>query len=464
MWSGFSILTSIPRAQLLEGMFLNPKIQIIHVGSMTNKGTQALLKSEVSMLRETFNDAEIFVSTMDVDGVNMLGPPLENVIPGLIDVPYKKAGLRAKRLSYGRHTIKFKVDLLAHLFFVPLQAFIAFASSVLRRAGVGALYRAEVVDAFKNCDLVISTSDENFKEGNLRLPFNIAWMVTWWSLLFVRTCEVVIAKKIFKKRVIVFPNSVGPFRTFVGRLLARIAFKNVDLLLLRDQTSVANVKSLGVKTPTILTTDAAIIFKASVKNNLEKLETPTIGVVAGAYFNALKENEIKKYVAAHAKALDYMINKYDVSVVFLPHAVTGFKNDDYDMCASVLQRMQCKRKAKMIFVKNVDEYKLLLAQLDMLVSSKMHPAVLAASSTVPALYVVYDHKQTGFFEQLGLLDHCLDITAISYSCLVRKMESLWNSRKKVRRLLSQRTPELQENVKKAIRKAVLTFYSSEGPR
>jgi len=352
---------------------------------------------------------------------------------------------------------------LARLFFVPLQAFFALASCILTRAGVGTLYKAEVINTFRNCDLVISTSDENFKEGNLKLPFSIAWMVTWWSLLFVRTCEVVIAKKIFNKKVIVFPNSVGPFRTFIGRLLARIAFKNVDLLLLRDQTSVANVESLGIKLPTILTTDIAINFKANAKNNPKKLETSTIGVVAGAYFNALSENEIKNYVTAHAKALDYMIDKYDVNVVFLPHDVTGFKNDDYDMCTSILQRMRYKRKAKMIFVKYVDEYKLLLAQLEMLVSSKMHPAVLAASSNVPALYVVYDHKQTGFFEQLGLLDHCLDITAISYSCLVRKMESLWNSRKKVARLLSQTIPELQENVKKTIRKAVLTFYSREDP-
>lgn len=416
------------------------------------------------MLREIFNDAEIFVSTMDVDGVNMFGPPLERVLPGLIDVPFKKAGLRAKRLSYRRHTMKFKVDLLVRLFFVPLQAFIAFASCILSRFGVGALYRAEVVDAFRDCDLLISTSDENFKEGNLRFPFNIAWMVTWWSLLFIRTCEVVFAKKIFKKKVIVFPNSVGPFRTFIGRLLARIAFKNVDLLLLRDQTSVVNVKSLAVKSPTILTTDVAINFKASKKNKLQKLETPTIGVAAGAYLGALKEDEIKNYVTTHAKALDNMIDKYDVNIVFLPHDFAGFRNDDYDMCMYVLQRMQYKEKAKIICVESVDEYKLLIGQLDMLVSSKMHPAVLAASSTVPALYIVYDHKQTGFFEQIGLLDHCLDIRAISYSCLVKKMESLWNSREKVRRLLSRRIPELQENVKKAIRQAVLTFYSSEGPR
>jgi colanic acid/amylovoran biosynthesis protein len=329
----------------------------------------------------------------------------------------------------------------------------------LANAGFGTLYRAEVLDAFKNCDFVVSTSDENFKEGNLKLPFNIAWTVTWWSILFARTCEVFVAKKVFKKRVILFPNSVGPFRTFIGRLLAKIAFKNVDLMLLRDKVSVANLKSLGVKSPTMLTVDVAINFKANTKNNPVKLETPAIGVAAGVYFNALTENEIRNFVAAHAKALDFMVDKYKAKVVFLPHDVTGFKNDDYDMCKSVWQAMRHREEARMIHVQSVDEYKLILGQLDMLVSSKMHPAVLATSSNVPALYVVYDHKQTGFFEQLGLLDYCLDITAVSSDSLIRKMENLWNNRQKVKSLLSQRIPELQENVKNAIKKAVLIFQS-----
>jgi hypothetical protein len=39
------------------------------------------------------------------------------------------------------------------------------------------------------------------------------------------------------------------------------------------------------------------------------------------------------------------------------------------------------------------------------------------------------------------------------------MENLWNNRQKVKSLLSQRIPELQENVKNAIKKAVLIFQS-----
>jgi len=425
---------------------------------MTNKGTQALLKSEVSILREVINDSEISVSTMDVEGVSSLGLPLERVIPGLIDVPYKKADLLAKRLSYGRNTLRFKVDLLVRLFAVPFQAFIAFASSIFTRTGFRALYRAEVIEAFKNSDLVISTSDENFKEGNLKLPFNLAWTVTWWSLLFVRTCEVVIAKKIFKKKVVLLPNSVGPFRTFVGRSLAKIAFRNMDLMIVRDRVSAANLESLGLKKPTMLTVDVATNFKPDAKTNPAKLENPVIGVAAGVYFNALTENGLKNFVTSHAKALDFMISRYGVKIVFLPHDVTGFKNDDYDICTSILREMQYRQDARIMCVKSVDEYKLLLNQLDMLVSSKMHPAVLASSSNVPALYVVYDHKQTGFFEQLDLLEYCLDISAVSSENLIRKMDNLWNDRQKVESLLSQRIPELQENVKKIVRKAVLKSF------
>jgi polysaccharide pyruvyl transferase WcaK-like protein len=240
--------------------------------------------------------------------------------------------------------------------------------------------------------------------------------------------------------------------------LAKIAFHNVDLILIREESSLAILEDLGVKTPKIVTTDVAINFTSSIDNISRDHIKPTIGVAGGVYFNALKEKEIRRYVVAHAKALDYMIEKYDLNVVFLPHDVTGFKNDDYDICMNILYEMRYKQKAKTNVFKNVHDYKRFLVQLDILVSSKMHPAVLAASSNVPFMYVVYDHKQTGFAKQVGLLDYCIDITAISSENLRRGMEKLWNSRKDIQIILEKSIPELKRDMKKKIRKAILSLH------
>jgi polysaccharide pyruvyl transferase WcaK-like protein len=258
-----------------------------------------------------------------------------------------------------------------------------------------------------------------------------------------------------------FPNSVGPFRTFVGRLLAKNAFKQLDLMLIRDRMSLSTVEALGVKLPIKSTVDVAINFRSDAQNVQGISEGRTIGVAAGTYLNALGRNEFENYVTAHAKALDYMIQKYNVEVVFLPHDITGFKGDDYHVSKCILEEMQNKNHAKMICVDNVDEYKSAVEQVEILVSSKMHPAVLASSSGVPAMYIVYDHKQTGFFEHLGFSELCLNIKSVSYSSLVRKMETLWNDRKNLSESLKQSVPVLQQNVKDSIRNALLSLRDSE---
>jgi polysaccharide pyruvyl transferase WcaK-like protein len=424
---------------------------------MANKGAQALLSSDVSMLREIFVDPYISVSTFDPESVVAHGPLVNKIIPGLVDVPYKKADLRAKRLSYGRDALVFKIDLMVRSLFVPFQGVLALVSCILAQAGLGYFYRTEVVKALKDSDLIVSTSDENFKEGNLNFQFSIVWLIIWWSMLFQRTLEVMVSKGVFHKKVVMFPNSIGPFRTFFGRFLTKMALRNMDFMLLRDKESLAYAKTLGVELPTILTADMAVTFRSDANEFSVKLTRPTIGVAAGAYFSALTQSELENYVNAHARALDYMIEKHDVNIAFLPHDITGFKGDDRDISNSIFTRMHNRSRVKIISVDDVSEYHFLLKQLEMLVSSKMHPAVLATSSRVPAMYVVYDHKQTGFFEHLGFLDNCVSIKDLCYESLVRKIESVWDKRVELSRQLDIRIPMLQKEIKKAVKKVVFEF-------
>ena len=59
---------------------------------MNNKGTQALLSSDVFVLKEIVkDDVYISVSTTDVEGVKRLGLPIDAVLPTIHDLPYEKA-------------------------------------------------------------------------------------------------------------------------------------------------------------------------------------------------------------------------------------------------------------------------------------------------------------------------------------------------------------------------------------
>jgi polysaccharide pyruvyl transferase WcaK-like protein len=122
--------------------------------------------------------------------------------------------------------------------------------------------------------------------------------------------------------------------------------------------------------------------------------------------------------------------------------------------------MEHKDSAEIIEIANVDEFKCLLDQMDMIITSKMHPAVLGASGFVPILCIAYDHKQTGFFARLNMADCAMEIQSLSYQTLREKMDYVWNNRLRISQSLRDTIPRWQENVEKEISNALAPYVES----
>jgi polysaccharide pyruvyl transferase WcaK-like protein len=99
--------------------------------------------------------------------------------------------------------------------------------------------------------------------------------------------------------------------------------------------------------------------------------------------------------------------------------------------------------------------------MDMILSSKMHPAVLGASAFVPILCIAYDHKQTGFFARLDMADCTLEIRSLSYKNLYQKIDHVWNNRNRISTSLEKTIPLWQEDVRDKIKQAMTPHVKTE---
>ena len=84
--------------------------------------------------------------------------------------------------------------------------------------------------------------------------------------------------------------------------------------------------------------------------------------------------------------------------------------------------------------------------MDLVISSKMHPAVLAATGYVPIMCIAYDHKQTAFFQRLDMDDCVLNIRNVTFESLLSKIEGTWDRRDALHESLKLQIPQWQENV------------------
>jgi polysaccharide pyruvyl transferase WcaK-like protein len=432
---------------------------------MNNKGTQALFKSDVSVIRSIVGrEVSISVSTTDIEGVKRLNLSLEAILPPAVDVPYEKADQLVKKLRVGRKGVRYASFMIAMLYAMYVQAVLTIFSILLIKAGLGAPYRKETLKHVRDCDLVISHSDENFKESASLLPLNPYWAVTWWSMLISRTMEILVAKS-FGKSVIMFPNSVGPFRTWVGRFLARLSLNSCDHVLIRDPISYEIVSHLGIRSAKTLTFDTALLFDTADKSNLDNFSRPLMGVSPGIYARALSQGEIHKYIMAHAWALDAAIERFGFFVVLMPHYVSGFHFDDMEISKLIKDNMKNRDKVQIVSTSGVDEFKRLANRMDIILSSKMHPAILGASGYVPILCVAYDHKQTGFFQRLDMVDCIVDIREISSQSLFSKIEYVWIRRKQLKESLENKIPACQSHLRRTLKKIIAPYverYDIEG--
>ena len=424
---------------------------------MNNKGTQALFCSDVNVVREIpKTEVSVSVSTPDIEGVKKLNLSLDSVLPPMVDIPYDKADQQIKAIGGERKDLRYKWYTLANLLYMFLQIPLSLFSVLFFKIGLRPFYRGEVIKCVSNSDLVISHSDENFKETASLLPLNPIWVITWWSMLLSRTFEIIVARSL-GKHVVMFPNSVGPFRTWLGRFLAKLSLNNCDTVLIRETISYDIVKRLEIRGSKILTYDTALLYTPTHNVTRDDFLKPSLEVCPGIYSRSLSKKETENYIDGHAKALDTAIEKYALSVVFIPHYISGFPHDDLDVSKLILDKMENKHQAKIVIADGVKEFKMYLDQMDMIISSKMHPAILGATGYVPILCIVYDHKQSSFFERLDMVECTLGVRLVSYQNLLSKIDYVWQQREQLSATLREQIPKWQKNVSEAIKSTVIPY-------
>ncbi|HLN89322.1 MAG TPA: polysaccharide pyruvyl transferase family protein, partial [Candidatus Binatia bacterium] len=447
-----------------EGVvFLNAsKIHIIHVGHMSNKGTQALLKSDDSAIRDIVEgEVSLSVSTTDMEGVKSLNLPESTTIwPTLIDIPYIKADNLAKRLRISRRSVGYKILSLYSLFLMFAETALLILSVSLLKLRLPAVYKKNVLDRLVGSDVVVSCSDENFKETASMLPLNVYWAITWWTMLFERMMEVSVAK-FFHKPLIMFPNSVGPFKTRLGLMLSKLALNNFDTLIIRDSVSFNLLKKIGIAPKMVLTSDAALLFSADSKFSTQKFISPSIGVCIGVYSQSLSKEDFKDFMVENAQALDRIVELYGHDVCFFPHYISGFEHDDLEVSKTVLSMMRHQDRARLFKIDSLEEFKLCLEQMELLISSKMHPMVLATSGYVPTVCIAYDHKQTGFLKDLGLMEYLIPLKEVDSETIVSKVGKVMKDREEIIALLNRKVPALQQGVRTAMQEALSPFLEDK---
>jgi|GEM_PF-1365474 len=257
---------------------------------------------------------------------------------------------------------------------------------------------------------------------------------------FLRPYHDLILAKLLGKPTVLYGHSLGPFNSSIGKLLSKFVLKSTDLIILRDGPSARNLENLGIKDYHI-TADIAFDFSGFKKK-------PKTGkaILCPREWVQRSRNSSKRYINFLQVVTKRLMSDYGIEIVFLPT-----DPEDLEFHSSLRQHMP----EGVTFVDKIhapDAAAEMMSEADFVISSRLHPIVLASLSATPFFGLGWEHKVE---EAASML--CDTTCSVGADSLDSSAEELIMERMKQRKKLSAEIERKLPLVQKKARHTMTIF-------
>lgn len=267
--------------------------------------------------------------------------------------------------------------------------------------------------------------------------------------------------KILEKPVILSGQTIGPIDNMgIDKKIARFFLNKVDVITLRDVTSMSILKDIGVTKPIIKETgdDAVLLPDISAEEVKkiflsEKIEVhhPLIGFNMKGFLKYTLSGAVEKlehFNQAMAETADRLICELGAKIIFIPTDY-GIDSDDRPLMAEVLKLMKQNSNANIL----MDEYdgetlKGIIGQMDLVIGARYHFIVFATTMQVPSIGIAMGEYQLaklkGILTLMEQEKYYLDFEKTSVEEIVALAKDALQNKEEVKKKLEERTKILGE--------------------
>ena len=247
----------------------------------------------------------------------------------------------------------------------------------------------------------------------------------------------------------------GPLERPADRDAVAAALNDMQLVTVREKAAKRLLEESGVECEICVTADPALLLEPEpfTKEMLEREGLPDgrrlIGMSVREAGSAMSELQAGEYHALLANAADFIADRFDAHVVFVPlerkdiresHRVIGRMATPED--ASVLRRSYGPR-----------ELRGLMEHLDMAVGMRLHFLLFAVTAGVPVAALPYATKVSEFLDSLDVRSPDPERSAHA-GALLSHVDRLWDHRDEQIEHVRERLPELQDAARENVRQIV----------
>lgn len=386
------------------------KILIVNVHSSENAGDLALLEQTIFYIQSAFKNVDISISSnwLNEESLLRLG---YHIFPSpwyLLEVWNKQKKPRYQLLSF---------------VFSVIYLYIYKFSNVFQIKPIIPKKWQKLFDKFLGSDIIVAVSgNQLFSSGKFGWPLPIIGFPIFLAFNF-------------KKPVIIFPQSIGPFRYFWEKKYINYLYNRVNKLFIRDLVSLELATKLRIKKskpqfiPDIAFTYPSI-NSLSAKNILDHYGfsdlNKNIGItILSKMPSYMDKNNINHYYKEMAETISKLVFLYKYKI-FVFNQVSGPTEDENDLQGAkiVLSFLPKNIRHEIMVVKeklNPSELKGCYGQMDVFLATRLHSGIFALDMRVPTLFVGYLNKTIGVLRSIELEEFYFDLKEVTSEKLTEKI-------------------------------------------
>jgi polysaccharide pyruvyl transferase CsaB len=307
---------------------------------------------------------------------------------------------------------------------------------VERAVPVRKMSRAEAVPEVERLDLLIVGGGGILYDAEARI--------------YLREAQIAKEKGV---PVMLYAIGAGPLKHASVQAAVHEVLDQVDVVTVRERGAQQVLEEAGVHREIIVTADPALLLKADPLPRgafrSEGLEgrRRLIGMSVREPGVAAPDIDPKEYHALLANAADFMVDRYDADVVFVPMERSVL--DSQHSHAVIAQMLRAERCTVLKAVYTSGQLLSLMSKFHFVVGMRLHFLMFAAMRGVPFVALPYAGKVSGFLEELQIPSPPLQL--VNAGRLIAYIDESWDQMRATKAKLAKNLAPLTKRAQETHR-------------
>jgi polysaccharide pyruvyl transferase WcaK-like protein len=271
------------------------------------------------------------------------------------------------------------------------------------------------------------------------------------------------------KRLILLPQTLGPFKAKPTRWIAKYILSHADTVYSRDRIALSNGNlpigngrhardvrfcyDVGfVVNPRPPATSEPVLRSLSRGASSSLVGLNVSGLLAMGGYNQQNMFGLKgDYKQLMARLISFFIDSRDANVLLIPHVFGAEENPESDSaaCQALYRSLRPLLGDKLHVVEGAydqNEIKHIIGMCDFFIGSRMHACIAALSQSIPALAIAYSDKFMGVLQTLDIDALVADARKMDEDSIVSAAARTYDQRSSIRQCLNRKIPLVKETV------------------